>query len=184
MECRDHSHAVHVEKLSAQPRNRRSGLKHRLRGKGAKTAHDFRADGRELLLQERIAGGDFVRLGIAVFRRTAFQDIADVDVFTLEIDRLDDLRQQLARAADERQALLVFVVARRFADEDELGVGIARAEDDVGALRSELAALAVADFGADGFEGDPSADQSQTGSFGSRQLVASRRPFLSEARCC
>ena len=39
--------------------------------------------------------------------------------------------EQLARLADERQALLVLVRARRLADEHQVGVGVARAEDDL-----------------------------------------------------
>ena len=42
--------------------------------------------------------------------------------------------------ADERQALLVLVRAGRLADEHQVGVGVARAEDDRGARRGELRA--------------------------------------------
>ena len=117
MERRNDAHSIHIEKFSAQLRNRRRDLKHGLRGKGAETADDFRTDGGELSSQKWIAGRDFVRFGIAVVRRPAFQDVADVDVFALEIDGFDDLREKLAGASDERQTLLVFVEARRFTDE-------------------------------------------------------------------
>src|SRR5205823_10323302 len=78
----------------------------------------------------------------------------DVDLVALEIDRLDHLRQQLAGAADERDALDVFVAARRLADEHEVGVGIADAEHDLlASLSVQLApAAAGSDVRADGRE--------------------------------
>ena len=91
--------------------------------------------------QERLALLHFVGLGIAVARRPALDHVGDVDVFALQPDRLDDLRQQLPRAADERLALDVFVGARRLADEHQVGVRIADAEDDL--LASERVQLAA-----------------------------------------
>ncbi len=91
---------------------------------------------------------DFVRLRIAVLRRAALDDVRDVDVLAREVDRFDDLRQQLAGAADERDALHVLVGARRLADEHQVRVGIADAEHDLLAPeRVQLAARAVADVG-------------------------------------
>ena len=63
-------------------------------GERPEAADDLGTDDRELLLQEWIAGGDFIRFRIAVVRRPALQDVADVDVFAFQIDRLDDLREQ------------------------------------------------------------------------------------------
>ena len=42
----------------------------------------------------------------------------------------EQLVEQSAGLADERQALLVLVGARRLADEHQVGVGVAGAEDD------------------------------------------------------
>ena len=53
---------------------------------------------------------------------------------------------------DERQPLLVLVAARRLAHEHQPRLGVALAEDDVLARRRQLAALAVAEIRADGFE--------------------------------
>src|SRR5438128_2799128 len=152
MECCNDTHSVHVEEFSAQSRNRRCRLKHGLRGESAEAAHDFRTDRSELLFQEWIAGSDFIRLGIPVIRRPALEDIANVDVFAFEIDGLDDLCQELSRPADERQALLVFVITRSLAHEYEFSVATTGTEDQVGALRGQLTALAVAEFGADSVE--------------------------------
>ena len=107
----------------------------------------------DLAEEERLAGGDFVGLGVPVLRRTALDDVGDVDVFAREADRLDHLRQQLAGAPDERDPLDVFIAARRLADEHEPRVRIADAKDDLApAERRELAAGAVAEVGANGWE--------------------------------
>ena len=58
---------------------------------------------------------------------------------------LDDVGQQLTRAADERLAASVLVGAGRLADEHQIRVGIADAENEIGAARRELASLTIAD---------------------------------------
>src|SRR5262249_13093138 len=117
MESGDDSHAVNVGELPAQSGNGSCRFNHGLRRESGQTANDFGTDYSELLFQEWIAGRNFIWLRIAVFRKPALQDVANVDLFTLQIDRFDDLRQKLARAAHKRQTLLIFVVSRRFADE-------------------------------------------------------------------
>ena len=68
----------------------------------------------------------------------------------MQPDRLDDLRQQLPGAADERDPLHVLVGARRFADEHQIGGRVADAEHDLLAAQPmQLAARAVADLVAD-----------------------------------
>ena len=47
----------------------------------------------------------------------------------LQPDLLQQLVEQLPGAADERQALAVLLGARRLADEHQVGVGVAGAED-------------------------------------------------------
>ena len=61
----------------------------------------------------------------------------------------DHLRQQLARAAHERNTLFVFIGARTFADEHQLRLRIADAEDDLVAAFAQTAARAIADIGAE-----------------------------------
>ena len=91
---------------------------------------------------------DFIFFRSAIFRRTAFHDVADVDVFALQAHRFDHLRQQFSGAADERQALHVFIVAGAFADKNQLGVGIAVAKNDGVSCVVEFAARAFAEIGA------------------------------------
>src|ERR1700682_1285886 len=87
------------------------------------------------------------RSGVRVFWGRAFQDVGDVDVLPRSSHRFDDLRQELPGPADEREALLIFVAARGFPDEHEIGVRGALAEDDVRARPRELAAGAAGDEG-------------------------------------
>ena len=67
-----------------------------------------------------------------------FQNVSDVNLFPREAHRLDNFREQLSGAADERLAPRVFVRARRFADEHDFRVGIANAEYRLGARRGEM----------------------------------------------
>src|SRR5262250_877925 len=105
--------------------------------------HDDRwADGVQLRLEEGLAGGDLVRLRVAVSRRAALHDVADVDLVAAVPHRGDHLRQQLSRRADEGDALVVLLGAGTLADEDQPGLRISHAEDEVLRPRAELAALA------------------------------------------
>ena len=61
---------------------------------------DEGADELDLTPEDRLAGSDLRRLGIAVARRAALQDVRDVDLVALEADRLQDLVEKLACAAD------------------------------------------------------------------------------------
>ena len=81
--------------------------------------------------QERLALLDFVGLGIAIAGRPALDHVGDVDLVTLEVYRLNHLRQQLPRAADKRDPLDVLVGARRLAHEHQIRIRIANAEHDL-----------------------------------------------------
>ena len=92
-------------------------------------------------------------LGIAVPRRAALDDVGNVDLVALEANRRDDSRQQLSRAADERNPLDVFVGAWSFADEHQVSLRIADAEHNLPPPQPvQLALGAIADVGPDGCE--------------------------------
>ena len=59
----------------------------------------------------------------------------------------EQLVEELPGLADERDALLVLVEARRLADEHQVGVRVAVAEDDLRAALAEGAARAGRGFG-------------------------------------
>ena len=75
-----------------------------------------RLEQRDLLIEEGAARLHLERLGVAVARRPALDDVGDVDVATVEPDRLEQRRQQAPGGADEGFALAVLVLAGRLAD--------------------------------------------------------------------
>ncbi len=97
---------------------------------------------------ERRTGGDFVLLWSSVGGRTAFHDVADVNLIAGELDGFDDFGEQLSGGSHERQPLSILVCPRSFAHEDQLGLGSARAKHDVGSAGAKLAAPAISQIGA------------------------------------
>ena len=89
-----------------------------------------------------------------------------------QLERAEELRQQVAGAADERPAEPVLVEARALADEDDLGVGAALARDGVRAGLVEPAAGAGADLRRDRPRAPPGARR------------GSRRPSGGRGRRC
>lgn len=104
---------------------------------------DFWLEGVDLLEQKRRALLDFVVLGVAILGRAAFEDVGQIDVFSLKPHGDDHLVEELAGVAYEGLSLLVFVCPRGFADEHQACVGVAGSKDDLGAVLAESAALAV-----------------------------------------
>ena len=84
---------------------------------------------------------DFVQRGIAVSRRPPWHDIGDIDVGARDSDRGQHLVEQLSRAADKRDALLVLLRTRRLADEHEPRVRAAVTEHEL--LRGGLERAAL-----------------------------------------
>ena len=69
-----------------------------------------------------------------------------------EADAREQLLEQLARLADERQPLLVLVEARSLADEHQVGVRVARSEHDLRATLRQTATRAPRDLRLVGLE--------------------------------
>ena len=139
--------------VAAQLADGRLDLEHRLHREGSEADNHARPHQIDLAKKKGLAGCDLVALGITIFRRAAFDDVADVNFGPRQAHpALDDIGEQLSRASDERLAAQILVVARRLADKHQIGLGVADAEDDVGAQRGELAAGAFADEVAQGGE--------------------------------
>ena len=92
---------------------------------------DLRADQLDLPEEVRLALLDLVRQRVAVPRRPALEHVRDVDVRAGQADALEQPVEQLPGLPDERDALLVLVEAGRLADEHQIGVRVAVAEDDL-----------------------------------------------------
>src|SRR5215467_4606608 len=170
MERRDELRPAILEHPPTEARNRVERTQQCLRAELTERDDDLRLDDVDLLEEKRLAFLDFVRLGVAVLGRTALDDVRDVDVLALQIDGLDDFRQELAGAPDKRDALDVLVRSRRLADEHQVCVRIADAENDLRTPeRVELAPRAIADVRAHGGE---CVDRSQPNDNGSVRLEA------------
>ncbi len=83
-----------------------------LRGEVAERGDDPRLDQLDLAPQIGLAGLDLDRLRIAVARGPALEDVGDEDLLAIQADALQQLVEQPAGAADERQALAILVRAR------------------------------------------------------------------------
>ena len=114
-----------------------------LRREVAERGNKRRLDQLDLPEEVRLAGLDLLGLRVAVAGRAALEHVRDVDVRARETDPVQQLLEQLAGLADERHTLLVLVEAGRLADEHQLGVRVAGAEDDLRPRRRERAARAA-----------------------------------------
>ena len=135
------------EPLSTKLRDATIGFQQGLRCDGPEADDYFGRDGINLAQQKRRARSDFVFLGGTIFRRAAFHDVADVDVFPLQAHCFDHLGEKFSGAADKREALHVFVVSGAFADENEVSFGITVAENNFVARGVEFATRAFAEVG-------------------------------------
>jgi hypothetical protein len=87
-------------------------------------------------------GIDFVCLRVPVPGRTTFDDIANIYFVPGQIDRLEDLGQQLSRRPYEGKALTVLFISRALSDEHQTGIRIARTKNDLCSAFAQAATLA------------------------------------------
>ncbi len=83
--------------------------------------------------------------GLRLSGGTALHDVTDVHVLPLQSHRLNHLGQQLPRAADKRNSLLVFIRAGSFANKNQPGLGISVSKHNLVSAFMEFAAGAFAD---------------------------------------
>ena len=77
---REDAEAARMLQGSMQPRDSHLGLQDELRGELAERHDEVGHDGSRLFAQERRAQLDFLRPGVAISGRAAFQHVRDVDV--------------------------------------------------------------------------------------------------------
>src|SRR5262245_27548206 len=123
-ECRgmirhDQRNAIGTVEPSAEPPDRLLRVEQRLRGERPEGDDHLGTDQLDLPHEIRAAGLDFLWLRIAIARRPMFEDVADVNVLSLQVDRAEDLVEELTGLADERTSKLVLRGTRCFADADE-----------------------------------------------------------------
>ena len=133
--------AVITVPFAAHPPGGFRCLEQCLRRDASQRANHLGPNGLQLPNQIGFALTHFFRIRVAVFRRAAFQHIADEYLLAPHLHALDDdIRQQLSCPAYERFALAIFIGSRRFANEHQFRLRIAYAEDRVLAgFRTETA---------------------------------------------
>ena len=147
MEEREQPHGAGADRahlgLPVQARDAGGVAAQELRGEVAQRAHDERLDQLDLL--EEVGGAvlDLGRLGIAIARRAAFQEVQDEHLPAVQPDLPEQLVQQLPRLADEGQALPVLVGSRGLAHEHQVGIRVAVPEHHGGAGVSQRTARAL-----------------------------------------
>ena len=114
--------------IAARPHDALAGRQQRLRRGIAERHQHVRVHQFDLALDERQADLRLLRRRRAVAGRPPRNDVGDVGLAAVEPDRGDHPVEQLAGAADKRQALDVLVAARRLADEHDARLRIAVGE--------------------------------------------------------
>ena len=111
--------------LAPELSNGRLRFEQRLRRKSAERKDDLRTHQLDLTNKIRRAGGYLLRHRIPVTRGSVLEDVRNEDIVTSELDRFDDLREQLACLPYEGHALLILVGARRLPHDHEVRVRVA-----------------------------------------------------------
>jgi hypothetical protein len=120
-------------------------------GRGSAETHDHLGLERgDFGVEPGAASGDFRGVGLFVDAAFAarlpfemFYGVGDVDFFAVDAGFDESGVEQLASRAYEWTALEIFLISRLFADEHDLCVGPAFAEDGLGATLPEIAILAI-----------------------------------------
>jgi hypothetical protein len=113
---------------------------------------DRRIEHLQLAAQVWLARGDLVGLGVAVVGWAALDDVGDEHILAAPADRAEQPHQQVTGAPDERPALAILVETRPFANEDDLGRGIALPGDGLRPGLVEATARAGPDLPGDDLE--------------------------------
>ncbi len=126
---------------------------------------DAGADDFDLTVEDGEPAGGFFGDGRAVFEATVvvgvgaaeFDDVGDVDaihfVIAFEAHRTDHFVEELSAASDEGASGAVFFDAGAFADEEDLCIGIAFAEDEFGGDIVDVLGGGLLGFGEELLEG-------------------------------
>src|SRR6059036_3448849 len=123
-----------------------------LRRSAAHGQHDFRLEEHDLAEQVWRAGRDLVVLRQTVLRWAALHHVADEDPLAWQLDRGEDLREQLASRSHEGASGLVLHSSGTFPDDDEPRVLRPLARHGVASPVAQPALRAPAHLRGDGVE--------------------------------
>src|ERR1700733_8311616 len=153
----DHQlNVVPVVPFSAQPRHAFGSPEQRFRRGATERTDRLWFDSLKLPVKELPADLHFVGLRRAILRGPALHHVADINVGALDREALfrplafDHLREQLSRAADEWQTLLIFIGAWALTNKHQPRLLVARSEHNLIASLVQAAARTVANVPEDG----------------------------------
>src|ERR1700730_13240982 len=136
-----------IDKFAAMLRDAKILAEKRLGGGGAEADNHFGMNSSDLGIKPRAARGDFGGIGFFVDAAFSpglpfemFHGIGDVNFFAVDSGFDERVVEKLAGGADERFAGQVFLIAGLLADEHQLAMGGAFAENG---LRAELPEIAI-----------------------------------------
>src|SRR3954453_6576742 len=135
----EHRTLAERELLPAQLGDAVLGLEEQLGGEVAERHDAPRLDERDLRVEVRPTRLDLEWEWVTVARRAALHHVGDVHLGAREADALDQAGEEAAGAADERLPRQVLLLARALAHEEDVGMRIAHAEDDLRARRRQRA---------------------------------------------
>jgi len=114
--------------------------------------NDFGIYGFNLSLKVWQTACYFFMSWVSIFGRTAFEDIANVDIGSFESHCIYYFVEELSGPSNEGSCLSVFVGSGCFTDEEYIGVWVSFAGDGVSSCLSKFAPAAFSDFIGDFFE--------------------------------
>ncbi len=120
-----------IKPASAKFRHRRVDRQQCFCGDRPQRDYRFRFDGCDLPHQKWRASLALITLRRAVSRRTALDNVCNVNIFPTQAHRLDHVIEQLTGTAHEWLALHIFIRSRSFSDKHEISFRIAHAEHDL-----------------------------------------------------
>lgn len=148
MICRQNFNSLVFIKPSPEPGDGCRCLKQSLGGESAESTYEVGLDGRNLTLQKRETGFDLIGFGIPVARRTALDDIANINLAAGKFDGFDDTGKQLTGCTDKGFSLPILFKARTLADKYQLGPFISVTKYNIVSSLGKSAALAITQIGA------------------------------------
>src|SRR3989338_564442 len=129
-----------------EPRNGDLAFQKGLDRELTQSNNDLRLHQLDLLFQEWLTRLHLIGLRITVFRRTTFNDVGDIDIFSLKPHAFgNNIREELPRAPHKWLPLQILIPARPFTYEHKLRLSIPYTEYEMGTAGPEFTAATITD---------------------------------------
>jgi hypothetical protein len=122
------------------------GLDEPHRRYSAEANDDLRSHQTHLFAKEVDAGILLCGERIAILGRTAFENVRDINVLALDVNRVKETVEKLTRATDEGSTRKILLLTGCFADEHKVGLSVARAENTIRSRFAKRTPAALAAF--------------------------------------